>query len=125
MIKQPENSNLCGQCCLATILHISLEEAINLIGHQHRTRTKELISHFKTNTNRLKKEPPSGFSLCRVHFGKEKITHWILYKYGLIYDPVIGTWINEEYWKRQTDYVKARITSSININLAQSHLQSS
>lgn len=115
MIKQPDKSNLCGQCCLGTILDITLEEAIKLVGHKHATRTKELIKHFKTNKKDLTKKAIFNYSLCRVHFGKEKFTHWIIYKNGQIYDPCIGYYVTHDEWKEITYHSNSRITSSIEI----------
>jgi hypothetical protein len=116
MVKQPENSKLCGQCCLATILNISLEDSIALIGHKHGTRTKELIRHFPTDSDRLSKAGIDFyFALCKVHFEDQKQTHWIVYKDGMVYDPVIGKYIAFERWKTITAQSGARITSGIKI----------
>lgn len=112
MIKQPQKSSLCGQCCLGTILNISLEEAIKLIGHKHGTRTRELARHFKTNKDKLTKFTLYSYSLCRVHYGKEKNTHWVLWRNRQIYDPIIGEWISCGEWQETSG---GRITSSIEI----------
>lgn len=115
MIKQPEKSSLCGQCCLGTILNISLDEAINLIGHKHGTRTKELIKHFKTDGNRLKRMFLADYSLCKVHYNTTKETHWVIYKDGNIYDPLVGDWLRHAQWMGKFAEHRPRITSSIEI----------
>jgi hypothetical protein len=42
-VVQPAGSNLCGQACVATILGISLKEAIKLVGTEGKTNTKQLV----------------------------------------------------------------------------------
>lgn len=116
-IKQPENSKLCGQCCLATILNISLDESIKLFGHTHATRTKEFLPYLKTKETQLTKNKIFDYSLCRVHFGKEKFTHWIIYKNGKIYDPCIGYYVSPNKWKKVLYPLIPRITSSIEIKI--------
>lgn len=95
MIKQPPLSSLCGHCCLAMILHISLDEAISLITHRRGTKTKELIKHF--NHVPLKIGIPKDYSLCKVwRMGHKKVGHWhwVLFNDGMIYDPELGYWID-------------------------------
>jgi hypothetical protein len=96
MIVQPKGSKLCGHCCLATILDIPLEKAIELIGHERGTRTKELTRHFPHS--KTKRGTPKTYSLCISRPGwkaRRGDWHWIIYKDGRFYDPERG-WIKEE-----------------------------
>lgn len=115
MIKQPKYSDLCGQCCLGTILGISLNNSIKLVGHKNGTRIKELAKHFKSETNILKKGFPNNYSICKVYFEMHLCTHWVLYKESFIYDPNIGEWVDIEEWKRAFSHIKPRITSYLEI----------
>jgi hypothetical protein len=100
-IKQPKNSGLCGQACVAMALNITLDEACKLVGHSKRkgTKTKDLIRainespySIKTPDKRLRRIKKNGWISKRA-IVKEKIGafvliwHWV-YKDGCnIYDP--------------------------------------
>jgi hypothetical protein len=122
MIKQPEKSNLCGQCCLGTILNISLEEAIKLVGHRHTTNTKELTKHFRAGSDKLTRLIMYNYCLCRIHFGKAKQTHWVIYKSDQIYDPIVGEYIPYPKWKEIVSK-NIRITSSVEILTEKSQIK--
>ena len=47
LVTQPPNSKLCGQCCVAMLAGITLDESIQIIGHQKGTRTKDLVKAFQ------------------------------------------------------------------------------
>ena len=115
MIKQPKKSRLCGQCCLGTILGITLEKAIRLVGHKQGTYPKELAKHFKCDTLKLTKGKPSEYALCKVHFKNLDGTHWVLYRGFMVYDPNIGDWVPFELWEDEMSHVVPRITSFIKI----------
>jgi hypothetical protein len=115
-IKQPANTKYCGQCCLATILSIPLQEAFVLVGHKHSTHTSELIKHLSGVSGKLRKQTLPSFALCRVHFNDTKQTHWILYKQGQVYDPIIGFWVRYEAWQKGTAELGARITTNLSLN---------
>lgn len=110
---QPLNSKLCGHCCLAMILNISLEESISLIGHTKGTKTKELTIHFSHLPLRIGQ--PRIYSLCISRPTSKKVYgwHWVLYKEGMIYDPCIGYYIPQLDWELT---LKLKISSYIPIN---------
>lgn len=111
MIKQPDKSKVCGQCCLATILGITLEEAVKLVGHSRGTYTKELTKHFEASP--LKRGKPDAVNgLCKVHFKTAKNTHWVIYIGGLVYEPAYGGMIPFNEW---AEFDGARITSHVEI----------
>ena len=117
MILQPENSNLCGQCCLGTVLNITLEDSIKLVGHKKSTRTNELTKHFKNGNTKLKKGFPTKYSLCKVYYKDKKPTHWVLWENNRVYDPNFGNIINYSEWFEIVSeyYATPRITSFIEI----------
>jgi hypothetical protein len=116
MIKQPTNSSVCGQCCLGTILGLSLDQAIKLVGHNRGTRLKkDLYPHIQAISDRLTKGFPVNYSLCKVHYAKVKATHWVLYRNHKIYDPNIGGWVPSEIWEDAFSDIIPRITSYVEI----------
>lgn len=111
---QPTNSNLCGHCCLAALLNISLSKAIELIGHQRGTITKELTKHLLASKTILGK--PTTKSLCIVRpigMACKGNWHWVVWVANRIYDPCIGKLIHEKDWERITNL---KISSHIKIN---------
>lgn len=102
LVKQPPNSNLCGQACVATIAGISLDEAVSLFGKKGKTRTGDVRDAL------IKR----GFDPCRcatrmckssdwirrlwdsatliVKFKQGKSGHWVVRHKGKFYDPAAG-----------------------------------
>lgn len=99
MIIQPENTPLCGQCCIATLLNITLKEAIKLIGHSHSTKRREILKHIphkKIRYGKPKHRRPQNFTaLCTAippHSNNVKNFHWLIFNNGKYYDSNIGVW---------------------------------
>ncbi len=99
-VRQPENSRLCGQCCVAMLCGIQLQDAILAFGHAHGTRTAEmrraLERYGMTVTGRrgglrriadgylpvtalVKMLPPRGV--------RSRRSHWVVVHEGRVYDP--------------------------------------
>lgn len=108
LIKQPKGSSLCGQCCLAMILQISLEEAIQLIGHKNETKEWELLKHLP-DINEVYSfigEPTKQHKklyLLQLHKNPKnsKQRHWTISSINGILDPAeIGEniWPVYKYW---------------------------
>lgn len=101
MILQPTHSSLCGHCCLATILDITLDDAIKLIGHRRGTKSRELIKHFNHQSIIVGK--PKYYSLCKVRPTNAKRVgkwYWVLYiESDVIYDPCIGILLDYNSWR--------------------------
>ena len=136
MIKQPERSSLCGHCCLATILNISLAKAIELVGHSRATKPSELYKHFDHTSRRMKcidnYEIPLGYNLVKIKVvdikRAKKFYHWsILFSSSqtppLIYEPNMGyvceyadlqSWYSGIYKFTPVQYME--INNSINVN---------
>lgn len=84
---------LCGQCCVAMLLNIQLDEAIGLIGHTNGTATKELISAIRRGggrcDDRLIHGKPCGRSLVKLNRPGRRSGnwHWVVYNCGIWHDP--------------------------------------
>lgn len=91
-IQQPEDSRLCGQTCLAMVLDLSLEEAIQLIGHDKGTTTRELVAALRKMglrpSGKLIRGEPSNLSIVKI-VGRQQTVgwHWAVYNYGTWHDP--------------------------------------
>lgn len=104
MIRQVKYAQTCGQCCIATIRNISLEEAIKLIGHDKSTKSKELTKLF--NSGSIKRGLPKENGLCMLkHPEWKRNFHWILKIGDRIYDPLVGGMMNlDRYFKMKKDF---------------------
>lgn len=97
LVRQPKDSSVCGQSCVATLLGISLHEAIGLVGKKGKTNVKHLVgplsNKFDIKTNKLSRlkaaELLPEFAIIRVRWNKKE-SHWIIKKYETIYDPAAG-----------------------------------
>lgn len=111
-VKQPMTANhLCGHCCLATALGITLDEAIEKIGHRKGTKTKEITKHFSATQKvyrEVKDGHPLSLAVARERGVKKGNWHWVLSMSTIIYDPNYGCWLKKEAWEIQTEM---RITS--------------
>jgi hypothetical protein len=98
-VKQPDGSRVCGQVAVATLLQISLDEACELVGHRHGTKTRELARVFRDHGWSCRyflrpydpNAPPPGTALFK--FSMRDLTtgrlsrrwHWVL-------------WADEQIW---------------------------
>lgn len=105
LIKQPAKSKICGQCGIAMVADISIEESIKLYGHSHSTNMSEHIKilgklGIKTNKiikvdNRKKYHLPS-LSLVRLQKVGRQMGHLVVHKDGKFYDPSRGVFESKE-----------------------------
>lgn len=116
LIKQPENSNLCGQACVAMLLGISLKESIELIGRKGRTSLKHLKPILSTiYTIGLRKRSNVYIDskvpcLLTVTWDYKKRKHWVIGRLRKIYDPLMGKPSPLEEYLNE---IKGRVTSYI------------
>jgi hypothetical protein len=112
LIRQPENSSLCGQACVATIVGVSLEESIAVFGTKGGTRTKQVIAALRKlgikcgdGLVSLKKSQKPPLCIVKQHFDDCKHTHWVVYNNGLYYDPDVGVYREYVEGMRETSYL--------------------
>lgn len=106
LIHQPPSSHLCGQACLAMILHLGLSEAVEEVGHKHSTKTKDLVKVLDrygiVNSGRLKvcrrdrMRPKCRIAKLRRR-NKYGGWHWVVCWKGNFYDPS-PTPVNPMLW---------------------------
>lgn len=98
LVLQPKGSSLCGQCCIAMLLNISLEEAIKLVGHNGISSNEDLLKcfdqfikdrNFYGSVYKLDKSISIGFIyLCKHKNPKNSSQqHWTIFNRGVIMDP--------------------------------------
>ena len=100
MIRQPDDTMVCGQCCLAMLLGISLREIKKTIGHSRGTQTREIVTALNRygviNSGKLlricKKRNLPEIAIVKVKIKGWHVNgwHWILKHGAQHYDPYIG-----------------------------------
>jgi hypothetical protein len=89
LIRQPANSSLCGQSCVAMVLGVSLRKAILLTRRKGVTRISDLSRAMRKTRVEYKRftrtAPPR--SIVFVKWNSQKVGHWVVYFRGRIYDP--------------------------------------
>ena len=95
-VRQPPNSNCCGQACLAMLCHISLPAACRLIGHSHGTHTKEIVTVLRRHgwkcPDRLvrmsaKRAVPDVALVKMIGCVNPREAHWLILDHGQVLDP--------------------------------------
>ena len=100
LVKQPKNTNLCGQACVATVAGISLDESIKAFGgHKGRTKTHHLIDALASlgihTDDKLTVIPPQSrenwgngvVSIAHYVDKEKKHEHWMVLDFGVLLDP--------------------------------------
>lgn len=102
LVRQTKTDKLCGQCCVAMVMDITLEHSIKLFSHIHGTRHKELSKiitnkrlglNYTTEFIRYKKglEFKSRLSILLVRpLADKDHRHWVVCNYGRILCPSDG-----------------------------------
>jgi hypothetical protein len=107
LVRQPDGSALCGQSCVAMLADVSLDEAIEAVGHEHGTRTSELrqalaslgvrtASRCRRISRACPAYPPTALLVARKNDFRR--SHWMVMKDGVVYDPE-GAWPRYDGWK--------------------------
>lgn len=119
VVFQEEGSSVCGQCCVAMVADITLEKSIEIFGHSHATKAKELAAAFKkleiesdiklTRCKKYSELPNLCIIRIRWNEGKNK-SHWAVHYNGFIYDSAYGS-----YWPSGIEHLNGRLTSYLKI----------
>lgn len=83
MIRQPGGSRLCGQVAVAIIAGITLEEAVEVVGHRKSTHTRELVAAFRSLgfqcADRLQRIPRPPLAVAKLTPpSKSSGWHWVV-----------------------------------------------
>lgn len=121
-VRQPDNSRLCGQACLATISGKSLKEIVKIVGHKHGTKTKELISILQkfgfspdSKLRVVKKDKlVPKFCILKLKYKDRSSWHWVVYKDRVIYDPALGKFNSKDFYNHHKK--TTRISSYLDID---------
>lgn len=99
LIRQPSNSNCCGQACVATVCGVSLERAIEVFGTKGKTNTKKVhdalfkLHHCRPHrylTRIRNGQIDNWVRTAIVKFKAGKLSHWVVWHEGKYYDPGAG-----------------------------------
>jgi hypothetical protein len=94
-IVQPPKTRLCGQIAVAVIADITLEEAIERVGHRKGTKTRALVGVLRDlgficpdRARALQTPPPLGLAIMRQKGRRGGNWHWVVVEDGRIIDGV-------------------------------------
>jgi hypothetical protein len=119
-VEQPAGTHTCGQVAVAVITGKSLDEVIDVIGHAHGSKTRELVAalkHFGYDAPlRCRKMEEPELGLAQVHRPNFNGWHWIVVANGFIYDgewidPHVGRAASRARYIREIGWYGQRITS--------------
>lgn len=106
LVRQPVNSSLCGQACVAMIAGKKLSEVTKTIGHKKATYMYELIlalKKLKINCPARHIELTEGGSytlpdvaIVHIHEKNKPTGHYVVHYYGTFLDPEGGIYTSEE-----------------------------
>lgn len=101
LVRQPEGSRLCGQACVAMLLGISLDGAVELVGTRRGLRARQIVEALRTGSvhpgPRIMGAPPHDKRTALVtllwterrranHFNRVK--HQVVLHRGRIFDSM-------------------------------------
>ena len=99
LLKQPEQTNLCGQTCVAMVAGVTIEDAAEVIGTRGRTRNKDLVKglmdlNVSCSFKAKRGLPECETAIMKVYFGRNR--HWVIWDNGHIIDPAVGHKVDAE-----------------------------
>lgn len=99
LVYQPENSNLCGQACVASIAGVTLEDAIKVFGGKRSgTSTRQVVDALRKlgvecgdKLIRIsRKREKTNYCIVKLRSTLHKHRHWTIYREGFYFDPGVG-----------------------------------
>lgn len=119
-IQQPEGSKLCGHSCVAMVLGVSLDEAIEIIGHRKGVRNYEIIRALGTKAATKRSVRPGVITppcIIRIK-GPKRRHHVALYAQGKVFDPAYALEAPDfDLWHDFIKEIGWRIVSVFPLNL--------
>lgn len=131
LVRQPPYSKVCGPACVATLLGVTLEYAVELVGTKGKTQWK----HLRDALRKVGCQAPDAMTvireggadevpqvcIARLWWGaKWQGSHWLVKNGDVILDPAFGEYawsINPEMLNLLLDAKRVRITSFAEIKL--------
>ncbi len=122
-LRQPAGSRLCGQTCVAMVAGVSIDKAVEVIGHTHGTRTREISAGLNklgflcdsklkvlSKTKPLLEQLPDLAivnSRWKAEHRKTPGGHWVVWHDGRVYDPEFNfvdkvpkqEWLTNKDWR--------------------------
>ncbi|GAG32918.1 unnamed protein product, partial [marine sediment metagenome] len=116
-VKQPEDSNLCGQACVATLAGVGLEESIRVFGTRGKTTTRQIrqaLLHLEVDCGeRLVRGFPDGPAILKWTWPNGH-SHWCVWMNNKYYDPCAGVHRKPPKYLTRAN---ARVTSHLELYL--------
>lgn len=111
-IRQPKGSNVCGQCCVASILGATLQSTIAKMKKRGRTKAKDLVNalNLDRDARRIRgiPRPPCILSVKRDKSGN---WHWVVFDGNSVMDPELDEMIEYNRYLDILGSVDMRVTS--------------
>lgn len=112
LILAPPGSALCGQACVAMAAGVSLRRAIEAVGHERGTHTRDVVRGLEAldvtcsdRCLRVSKHRPVPVPRALLAFKRgPRLAHWMLLWDGRVYDPG-GWWPDNMREWRMTSYL--------------------
>ena len=116
LVRQPEDSNLCGHACVAMIAGISLNESIELFNSKGTTTTKNVYEALQkkeiscsNKAVRIKNNNKPKFCMVVIHYSGCKNTHWCIWHNNKYYNPAYGIRTKLNVFERETSFIKINL----------------
>ena len=124
-VRQPEGSSLCGHSVLAMVRGITLEKAVEMMGHRRGTRTRELVAALGSQAlyrrltvigRRPLLDVPDPCVL-KVRWSEKSRSHFVLRVGYVIHDPEFPHGFDLLQWTGWVSQMRGRITSYLPVRL--------
>jgi len=120
-IRQRQNSNQCGQACVAMLVGCSISTACERMRRQSCTSTKDLVRALRANGLRVapklamwRREKLPHTAILKVKFADRTLFHWVVKLRNRIFDPMKFGPVpfGERLWRRR----RGRVTSYLAVS---------
>jgi len=123
LVMQSKGTKICGPCCVAMALNISVHKALELMGSKGGgTKTRQLnnaLGMFYCTTGGLRTvtkygpQFPERGIMKIVHNPKE--SHWVLKWNDFIYDPSWGAFYYKNWYTSVNTHTTSKVTSYLEL----------
>lgn len=119
-VTQHPSLPLCGHACLAMVLGLKLDEAIDKMGHKRTTRTRELVAALgkRAKDRRLipvRQRAIPEFAVMKVTWkGRPQRGHFAIHQHGYVHDPLLPGKMTRHDWDLWVGD-RGRVTSALEL----------